>query len=507
MAIYSLSTKPMNRKGGRSAVAAAAYRSGGELADERTGVVHDYTRKRGVEHDEIVTRDGVPGPERESLWNQAEAAEKRKDARVAREYVVALPHELDADQRLALARELAGELSERYGVAVDLAVHAPDRDGDERNHHAHLLATTRAYGHDGLGDKAAIEWSDQKRREAGLDRGADEVKAIRQRWEGMANDALERAQVAERIDCRSLADQGINRVPQIHVGPMGTEMERRGVPEQSDRASLNLEIQAANAAVEAERAEAKEPKMTRGEAFTAAAERMKARRLEREAGQAPRERPQRTQEPPKAPPGPSAAVQRLDREIDAKAQHLAQVRERGAEIGERLLDVQLAMRETAQQRDSTEQTEREAAQSVREAQAQRDRIKGWFKGRQRREASQRHDQAQERQNQAQEAAQRAQAHDAALRREYGQLKQQAATEGRDVERVKTEYAQLQQQRTAQIEREQQPAQEKRQGDAWSQERQQERSKAPQRDAWADERRQAQDVRRGNTRSQDGPELG
>jgi len=174
VALYSLSTKPISRSGGRSAVAAAAYRSGTELADERTGLVADYTRRRGVVHTEIVTRDGVPVPEREALWNQAEAAERRKDSRVAREYVVALPHELDADQRLALARELAVELSERYGVAVDLAVHAPDREGDERNHHAHLLVTTRAYGHDGLGDKVRIEWPDKRLRKAGHGEADDE---------------------------------------------------------------------------------------------------------------------------------------------------------------------------------------------------------------------------------------------------------------------------------------------------------------------------------------------
>ena len=247
MATYTFSTTPMSRKAGRSAVAAAAYRSGAELADERTGQVHDYTRKRGVVHAEIVAPQGITGVDREQLWNAAEAAEKRKDARVAREYLVALPHELDADQRLALARELAGELVERYGVAVDLAVHAPDPGGDQRNHHAHLLATTRRLNHDGLGEKTTIELSDKKRRDMGLGRGADEVKRLRQRWESMANAALERADIAARIDCRSLADQGIDRVPQIHRGPMATEQIRRGTAEQSDRALLSLEIDATNA--------------------------------------------------------------------------------------------------------------------------------------------------------------------------------------------------------------------------------------------------------------------
>lgn len=247
MATYTFSTKPMSRKQGRNAVAAAAYRSGAELADERTGVVHDYTRKRGIVHTEIIAAAGITPPDREQLWNAAEAVEKRRDARVAREYLVALPHELDANQRLALARELAGELVERYGVAVDLAVHAPDPGGDQRNHHAHLLATTRRLNHDGLGEKASIELSDKKRRDMGLRPGGDEVKLLRQRWESMANAALERADIAARIDCRSLADQGIDRLPQIHRGPMATEQIRRGTAEQSERALLSLEIDATNA--------------------------------------------------------------------------------------------------------------------------------------------------------------------------------------------------------------------------------------------------------------------
>jgi len=250
MAVYMFSIQPMSRRTGRSAVAAAAYRSGSRLADERTGVVHDYTRKRGVVHTEIIAAAGITPPDREQLWNAAEAVEKRRDARVAREYLVALPHELDANQRLALARELAGELVERYGVAVDLAVHAPDPAGDQRNHHAHLLATTRRLNHDGLGEKATIELSDKKRRDMGHGRGADEVTMLRQRWESMANAALERADIAARIDCRSLADQGVDRVPQIHVGPMGTEMQRRGSPELSDRAMLNRQIIETNAEIQ-----------------------------------------------------------------------------------------------------------------------------------------------------------------------------------------------------------------------------------------------------------------
>ncbi len=124
MAIYHASTKPIARSAGRSAVAAAAYRAGVELVDARTGLVHDYTRKGGVELTEILTPDGL-GVERNALWNAAELAEKRKDARTAREWIVALPAELDAGQRRDLTHDFAQALVERYGVAADLAIHAP----------------------------------------------------------------------------------------------------------------------------------------------------------------------------------------------------------------------------------------------------------------------------------------------------------------------------------------------------------------------------------------------
>ena len=125
MALYSLSTSAISRKAGRSAVTAAAYRAGVELVDERTGVVHDYTRKRGVEHVELMVPEGITLDSPSALWNAAEAAEKRKDGRPAREILVALPAELDADQRTVLAREITRDLVDRYGVAAQLAIHAP----------------------------------------------------------------------------------------------------------------------------------------------------------------------------------------------------------------------------------------------------------------------------------------------------------------------------------------------------------------------------------------------
>ena len=248
MAIYHASTKPIARSAGRSAVAAAAYRAGTELVDARTGLVHDYTRKGGVERTEILTPDGL-GCERNALWNAAELAEKRKDARTAREWIVALPSELDAEQRAALARDFAQALVTWYGVVADLAIHAPDREGDHRNHHAHILTTTRqvSRGPDGalmLGDKALIELSDRALRERGLRCAADEVQAVRELWERTANAALERAGVEARIDARSLQAQGMDREATQHLGPVASEMERRG--KASDRGDGNRQVLANN---------------------------------------------------------------------------------------------------------------------------------------------------------------------------------------------------------------------------------------------------------------------
>ena len=212
IAIYHASTKPISRSSGRSSVAAAAYRAGALLVDERQGMVHDYTQRSGVVSAEVVMPDGQAPADREALWNAAEAAEKRKDARTAREWVVALPDELGADGRQQLVRSFAGTLANRYGVAVDVAVHAPDREGDQRNHHAHLLVTTRQVSRDDAGDlvlgnKASIELSDKARKARGLGRAAEEVSAVRELWAEHVNGALARAGAAERVDHRSLQAQ------------------------------------------------------------------------------------------------------------------------------------------------------------------------------------------------------------------------------------------------------------------------------------------------------------
>lgn len=219
MASFHLAVKAIGRSAGRSATAAAAYRAGVEITDERTGLVHDYTRKQGVEHSELVLPTDAPewAADRERLWNAAELAEVRKNATVAREYEIALPVELSADERRELALGLAREISERHGVAVDVSIHAPGREGDQRNHHAHLLTTTRRLGPEGLGEKTRE--LDQKQ--------SGEVERWRERWADMQNVALERAGIDAQVDHRSHQRRGIEQEPTAHMGPSAMAIERR----------------------------------------------------------------------------------------------------------------------------------------------------------------------------------------------------------------------------------------------------------------------------------------
>lgn len=221
VAIYHLAVKPVSRSAGRSATAAAAYRAGVEITDERTGEIHDYTRKRGVESADIVLPDGAPewATDRAALWNAAELAEKRKDACVAREIEVALPAELSPDERRRLALDFAKEMANREGCAVDVAIHAPGKDGDDRNHHAHILRTTRKVAADGLGEKLDTEKAGRKR--------ADDLAAVRARWADLTNERLREAGIEARIDHRSHAARGIEAEPTKHLGPAATGYERR----------------------------------------------------------------------------------------------------------------------------------------------------------------------------------------------------------------------------------------------------------------------------------------
>jgi hypothetical protein len=227
--------KKFTRSKGQSAVQAAAYRLAMKLEDERTGLLHNYTRKAGVTGTLIATPTGinVPGWAHDpvTLWNMVEAAEKTNPrALVMHEWEIALPHMLNPEQRKEAAREMAQFIADRYGCIAMAAFHNPNRKGDQRNHHIHLMFTPRAIGPDGFARTKFRHYS-LRAPEAeanGRMTGAEEIVFIKSQWAAIGNRHLERAGFAPSLDHRSYEDQGIDLEPQKHMGPDATAKERRG---------------------------------------------------------------------------------------------------------------------------------------------------------------------------------------------------------------------------------------------------------------------------------------
>ena len=239
---FHLSVQMISRSDGRSAVACAAYRSGQTLIDERYGKTHNYEPRRGILHSAILTPEHAPEwmRDREQLWNAAEKVEKRKDAQVAREIEIALPHQLAQAERIQLVEDfIKGELLPR-GFVVDYAIHAPGRKGDDRNFHAHILSTLRPVNENG-------EFSKIKDREAC---SKETIEHWRTTYAELQNRTFERLDIRGddgrilRVDARSFERQGIDREPTFHMGPVATSMERSGT--QTDIGDRNRQIEATN---------------------------------------------------------------------------------------------------------------------------------------------------------------------------------------------------------------------------------------------------------------------
>ena len=254
MAIYHLSTKPISRSSGRSATASIAYRAGVQIDDQRQGKTFDYTKRSGVLHTELLTPNDI-NISRSDLWNMAELTETRSNSRTAREFVVNIPYELMTDPKdpnnrgITAIRELAHDLKNQYGVAVDFAIHSPDKQGDNRNYHAHIMVTTRQLttdkdGNAKLGDKSQLEMSNTQLKAIGKATAKDELKIIREKWATIANNQLEQAGIAERIDHRSHKDRGLDTLPTIKMGWKATELERQGI--RTEKGDINREIRATN---------------------------------------------------------------------------------------------------------------------------------------------------------------------------------------------------------------------------------------------------------------------
>ncbi|WDI95270.1 MobA/MobL family protein [Xanthomonas campestris] len=251
MAIYHANVKTLSRAKGHSSIAAAAYRAGLLLEDASTGMRHDYRRRDGVVETRCIAPEGAPDwalvPA--ELWPAAEAAERRKDSTVAREFEFALPHELDDLQRSELAVEVTRALVDRYGFAAQASIHSPgSKDG--LNWHVHVLATTRRMGPDGLTDKTKeldggpsgrveVQWVREliaSTINAHLEKAALEIRVDHRRLEVQADDALARGDLA--------AAAVLSREPTKHVGKNGTALARRGQP--SERFEANQLIEETN---------------------------------------------------------------------------------------------------------------------------------------------------------------------------------------------------------------------------------------------------------------------
>lgn len=236
MASYHCQIQAINRKD-RSMVAVSAYINAKSYTDDRTGMTFDYSNKSGVLYsyayaiDENNKRVKVDNLE---LWNKAEQAEKRKDARVGREYIIAIPHELmqkgKRKQGLDCVLEYCDRIAKRYNVAIEFAIH--DQDNGNKNFHAHILTTTRkasfANGELVLTEKSYLELSDKKLRQLGKKTGKEQITSLRKLNADVSNKHLAKNGFDERVDHRTLDAQGIDRLPKLHLTRAEMELEKRG---------------------------------------------------------------------------------------------------------------------------------------------------------------------------------------------------------------------------------------------------------------------------------------
>ena len=258
IAIFHCPIKIIQRSKGRSAVAAAAYRSGEKLTNEWDGEIHDYTHKGGIVHREIMLPAHAP-PEfsdRSTLWNSVEKIEKSSDAQLAREIEVAFPVELSRAEQLALIRAYVQDNFVAAGMCADFAIH----DKGTGNPHAHIMLTMRPLNADG-------SWGAKCRKVYDLDEHGQRIpngkggwknhredttdwndrgnaEKWRAAWAACVNQALESAGRPERVDHRSYKRQGIDRIPTIHMGPAASQMERRGIA--TEKGDINRQIAADN---------------------------------------------------------------------------------------------------------------------------------------------------------------------------------------------------------------------------------------------------------------------
>ena len=226
-----------------SAVGASAYRSGEVLKNEYDGITHDFTRKRGIVHTEILLPPHSPPDfaDRSTLWNSVEKIEKSKNSQLAREIEVALPIELDREQQIQLVRDYVQKNFVSVGMCADIAIH----DKETGNPHAHIMLTMRPLEQSG-------EWGAKSKKEYILDKNGQRIKlkngsfksrkidtvdwnskekaeVWREAWADCVNRSLAEQGIQEKVDHRSYERQGIEQIPSVHMGVSATQMERRGI--------------------------------------------------------------------------------------------------------------------------------------------------------------------------------------------------------------------------------------------------------------------------------------
>ena len=281
IAIYHCNISIVSRGKGKSAVAAAAYRSGEKITNEWDGMTHDYTRKGGVVHTEIMLPPHAPPSfsDRSTLWNSVELYEKAGNAQLAREIDAALPIELSREEQIRLVREYCSSQFVSRGMCVDFAIH----DTDSGNPHCHIMLTMRP-----LDERGA--WAAKSKKEYDLDENGERIRLPsgrykthkidltgwndkdntllwRKAWADFTNDFLERNGSPERIDHRSNAERGIDEIPTVHMGVAACQMEKKGIA--TEKGELNRNIQKANRLIREIRAQIGKLKEWIGELFKA----------------------------------------------------------------------------------------------------------------------------------------------------------------------------------------------------------------------------------------------
>lgn len=264
---HHTSVKAFSRAKGHSAVAAAAYRSGDELVDERTGEIHDYSRKSGTDESFIIAPKDAPDwvTDRSKLWNEAERIETRKNAQVGREVLVALPLELSHEERVELVAEYVDTVFTKKGIVADVAMH----DVESQNPHAHIMFTNRAIDLEGFVEKE----KQPKDRKKYFEARKEELAEIRETWSELANLKLAGIGSEFTIDHRSYRDRGIDQAPTTHLGKAAHGLHKRNEP------SVNGEVNAATKELNAVNAEIIDLEKAR--------EALSLRRIEKEKGATP----------------------------------------------------------------------------------------------------------------------------------------------------------------------------------------------------------------------------